>query len=294
MPRSSLAASIVALAVLVLGTSAARADRTRVLVLPLPAGSSVDADVARAFDARILVALEDTGAVTTLTPSEEPDCTTLACLAELATAARADSVLSMSVLRESEGLTLFATLVDAGSAAAARRTELTGLSAGDVAKTAPTKIAREITAGARSAATTGKGGVVGVMRPSGSTGRAAAVAIADQLAAMRTFTVVALGAKGDRANLTHKAEVSITDFSIVKRRHHVHRYLDGVLVGTLTITDLADGTVVFTNTVNVTVSRRARYSSTAEVTALLVESAVNDWISAFHGAGVEAHLKGGT
>jgi hypothetical protein len=293
MQRSPIATSLAAVLVIVLGGGLAHADRSRVLVLPLPAGSSIDADVARAFDARMLVALEDTGKVTTLTPSEEPACTTLACLAEIGTAARADAVLSMSVLRESGGLTLFATLIDADTAAASRRAELTGLAAADVAKTAPTELARQITGGARGTGATGAG-VVGVVRPAKGTGRAAALAVADQLAALRTFTVVALDAKADRASLTHRADIAITDFAITKRRHHVRSYLDGVLVGTLTITDLADGTVVFTRSVNVTVSRRARYSSTAEVTALLVESAVNDWIAAFHGAGVEASLKGGT
>ena len=57
MPRTLIGFAI-ALATIVL-VSTAHADKSRVLVLPLPASASVDADVARAFDARLLVALDD-------------------------------------------------------------------------------------------------------------------------------------------------------------------------------------------------------------------------------------------
>src|SRR5258706_10004050 len=116
MKRTLLAASI-----LIALVSIAHADRQRVLVLPLPASSAIDADVARAFDARLLVALEDTGRITTVTPEDEPDCTTLACLAQLADASRADAALSLSIVRETDGLTMFATLIDATTGAADRR-----------------------------------------------------------------------------------------------------------------------------------------------------------------------------
>jgi hypothetical protein len=288
MTRAPLAASIVIVSTLFAVT--AHAEKSRVLVLPLPASSAVDADVARAFDARLLVALEETGTLATVTPSDEPECTTLACLAELGTTTDTKFVLSVSVLRETDGLTLFATLIESRTAAASRRAELSGLGASDLARTAPADLARRI---AGAPASVG-GGVLGVVRPASGTPRAAANAVTSRLAALRTFTVLALDGKADRSSLTHRAELSVGELAIRKQRHHVRRYLDGVMVATLAITDLSDGRVVFTRTVKVTASRRARYSSTAEVTALLVEAAVADWMTAFHGADVETRLKGGS
>ena len=115
-------------------------------------------------------------------------------------------------------------------------------------------------------------------------------AVGARLAALRTFTVVPADRGG--AALTHRADVTISEHSIARRRHHVRHYLDGVLVGTLAIVDLADNRVVFSKTVRTTVSRRDRYSTTAEVSALLVEAAVQDWLTAFHAARIETLLKG--
>jgi hypothetical protein len=287
MTRALVASLAVALCSLV--AVEARAERTRVLVLPLPVSSAVDADVARAFDARVLVALDETERIATVTPATEPECTTLACLAELGVAENAAQVLSMSILRENGALTLFATLIDARTAAAARRAELPGLSAAALARTAPAEVARQLVGTAPGAPAN-----VAVALPASGPGRAAATAFVDRLAALRKFTVVPLDDKTDRANLTHRAEITIRDFSIVTRRHHVRRYLDGVLVGTVAITDLADGTAVFSKTIKVTVSRRFRYSSTAEVTALLVDDLVTDWMTAFRAADVATRLTGGT
>ncbi|HSK01802.1 MAG TPA: hypothetical protein VK932_11200, partial [Kofleriaceae bacterium] len=93
----------------------------RILVLPLPPSQALDPAVARAFDARLLVALDDTRRVVTVTPSEEPECTSASCLAAMGTGAGAAFVLSLAAVREAGGLTLFGTLVDAQTATAARR-----------------------------------------------------------------------------------------------------------------------------------------------------------------------------
>ena len=92
------------IAVIVIAALAAHAhadagkdQRPRILVLPLPASNAIDANVARTFDARLLVALDDSKRVVTVTASEEPDCTTMKCLAALGLAADATYVLSMSV-----------------------------------------------------------------------------------------------------------------------------------------------------------------------------------------------------
>lgn len=270
------------LLVLMLLVASAHAEKARVLVLPIAGGQAVDASAASAFDARLLVALEDTKRVTTVTLDEELECTTAKCLADAATAAQAQSVLSLSVVREAEGLTLFATLLDARTSQTSRRVELTPLSAAELSATAPVELAQRLFGAAPGPA------VVGIVERGQASG--AAAAISSRLAALRTFTVVAAGRSG--VTLTHRAEVNVTQFSIVRRRHHVHHYLDGVLAATLTIVDLGSNRVVFTKPVKVTVSRRDRTSSTAEVSALLADAAASDWMTAFLAAQTETQLKG--
>jgi hypothetical protein len=269
-------------------TGVAFADKPKVLVLPLPASSAVAADLARAFDARLLVALEATGRVATVTPTEDPECTTLPCLAALATTAGAVQVVSVSAVRERTGVTLFGVVIDARSAAAVRRAELANLGAAAIATTAPAEVARQLVGAP------GGPSVVGVVRPGRGAGRSAADSVASRLAALRTFTVVAVDAGSDLGTLTHRAELAITELAVSARRHHLRRYFDGVLVATLTIVDLADRRVIFTKTVKVTASERKRYSTAAEVTAILVEGAVDDWMAAFRVAAVEPRLRGGT
>jgi hypothetical protein len=270
------------LLVLMLFVASAHAEKPRVLVLPIAAGQAVDGNAASAFDARLLVALEDTRRVTTVTLDEEPECTTAKCLAEAATAAQAQSVLSLSLVREAEGLTLFATLLDARTTQTSRRVELTPLSASELAATAPVELAQRLFGAAPGPA------VVGIVERGPSSG--AAAAISSRLAALRTFTVFAAARSG--VTLTHRAEVNVTELAIVRRRHHLHHYLDGVLSATLTIVDLGSNRVVFTKPVKVTVSRRARASSTAEVSALLAEAAASDWMTAFLAAQTETLLEG--
>src|SRR5688572_7941417 len=145
--RRSIYGTLIAIAWTIAGAQAARADadpKPRILVLPLPPTNAVQADAARAFDARLLVALEETGRVVTLTPAEEPECTSMDCLAALGADAGATHVLSLSLLREQDGLTLFGTLIESSTATTARRAELTRLSAADLAKSAPADVARRI------------------------------------------------------------------------------------------------------------------------------------------------------
>lgn len=254
------------------------AAKTRVLVLPLPETDAVGADAAAAFDARLVVALDETGKVTALTPAEEPECVTTACLVSLGVEHDAEQVLSLSLLREDGGLTLFATLVDVGAANAARRTELTGLDAASLAKRAPAELARWA-GGARPTKI-----IVGVALPATGVPRDAALAFVDRLKA-RGIPTMALERREDRTSVTHRAEITVSALSIVKRRHRIHRYLDGVMTATVTITDVGTREVVFTKTANVTASKRARYSSTTEVAGLLVAAALDQWMDAFNVTG---------
>lgn len=276
VPRALLVVSLLALA------HTAHADKPRVLVVPLAAGQAVDADTARAFDARLLVAIEATRRVSTVTLDDELDCTTPTCLAEAGKTAGARSVLSLSIVRESGGLTLFAALLDTETARPSRRIELPRLAASELATSAPTQLAQGLFGAPSGPA------VVGIVARGRASG--AAAAISSRLAALGSFTVVS-ASRAD-VTLTHRAEVEVTDLSIRRRRHHVHHYLDGVLAGKLTIVELGTNRVVFAKSVSVTVSRRARYSSTAEVAALLVDAAASDWMTAFLAARTETLLQG--
>lgn len=260
----------------------------RILVLPLPPSSAVDASIARAFDARLLVALDDTRRVVTVTPTDEPECTSTSCLAELGTAAGAGLVLAMTVIREADGLTLFGTLVDARTATAARRIELARIAPGNLARGAPAELVPQIVAAGPAAAPARRGPpVLGMAPPASAPARAALLAIGERLSAYRTFKVLPLGG-ADRSTLTHRAELVISELAVVDRRRGLCTWHDGSLVGTLSIVDLATGRAVFTRTVRLGESQRALTSNPERVVDALLEAAVADWLGAFHASGIHA------
>jgi hypothetical protein len=263
-------------------------------VLPLPPSSAVDAAIARAFDARLLVALDDTRRVATVTPDAEPECTSTSCLAELGTAAGAGLVLAMTVVREADGLTLFGTLVDARTATAARRIELARIAPASLARVAPAELVPQIVAagpagpaGPAAASARRAPAVLGMAPPASAAARGALLAIGDRLSAYRTFKVLPLGG-ADRSTLTHRAELVISELAVVDRRRGLCTWHDGTLTGTLSIVDLATGRAVFTRTVRLAESQRALTSSPDRVADALLGAAVADWIASFHASGIHA------
>ena len=271
-----------------------RDSRPRILVLPLPPSHAVDPSIARAFDARLLVALDDTRRVVTITPSEEPECTSTACLAAMGAAADAAFVLSMTAVLEADGLTLFGTLVDARRAEAARRIELARIDPANLARVAPAELVPQIVStGATATPAARAPAVLGISRPATPFARAAALAIHDRLSAYRTFRVLPLDGV-DRSTPTHRAELVISELSVVDRRRHLCTWHDGTLVGTLSITDLSNGRVVFAKTVQRFDSQRALTSSRERVLDALLEAAVEEWAAAFHVSGIETRLRGGS
>lgn len=266
------------------------APRPRMLVLPLPHSHAVDPSIARAFDARLLVALDDTRRVVTVTPSEEPECTSTSCLASMGVAAGAALVVSMTAVHEPDGLTLFGTVVDTRTADAVRRIELTRIDPATLARAAPAELVPQIVAAGPAAAPAPRVSVLGVARPQSPFARAAVQAIQEGIAGYRTFKVVPLEST-DRSTLTHRAELVITDLAVVDRRRGLCTWHDGVLVGTFSITDLSNGRAVFTRTVRLAESLRALTSTREEVLDALLEAAVADWVTAFHASGAEARLR---
>jgi hypothetical protein len=293
MKRSLAIASILVAASLA-GPAAADApqpERPRILVLPLPPTHAVDPSIARAFDARLLVALDDTRRVVTVTPSDEPECTSTGCLAALGTAADAAFVLSMTVVRETDGLTLFGTLVESKTATAARRIELARIEPASLARTAPAEIVPQIVAAGVVAPPAARpAAVLGISQPATAEARTAALALHDRLSAYRTFKVLPLDGP-DRSTLTHRAELAISELSVVDRRRGLCTWRDGTLVGTFSIIDLANGRAVFTKTVRLSDSQRALLVKREQVVDALLDAAVADWMAAFHASGVEARLR---
>jgi len=267
------------------------AERPRILVLPLPHSRAIDPAIARAFDARLLVALDDTRRVVTVTPSDEPECTSTSCLAAMGAAADAAFVLSMTAVHEAGGLTLFGTLVDSKTAAAARRIELARIDPASLARVAPAELVPQVVAAGVVAAPGARApAVLGISRPGTAHARAAVLAIHDRLAAYRTFQVLPPGG-ADRSTLTHRAELVIDELAVVDRRRGLCTWRDGTLVGTFAITDLSTGRAVFTKTVRLAESLRALTSNREQVVDALLEAAVRDWMAAFHASRLEAHLR---
>jgi hypothetical protein len=212
-----------------------------------------------------------------MTPSEEPDCTTTSCLAALGAAAGAELVLSLSAVREDDGVTLFGTVIDTRTRTAVRRVELDRVTEVALAKQAPSALVPQIV-GAPAGPP-----VLGISTVGAVAARTAALAMIDQLAALHAFKVVPLDGR-DRSTLTHTAELTITDLTIDRRRHLLCTWFEGTLVGTFAITELATGRVVFSKTVTATAERRAHFSSRDEITDLLIDQAVGDWTAAFREA----------
>ena len=267
----------VALVVLCAANSV-QAEPQKVLVLPLAPTHAISVDVARAFDARLLVALDDTRRIQTVTHDEETECTTLPCLASLGGKLGASYVLSLAVVPEGSTLTLFGTLVDVKTQTAWRRVELPKVSASSLAK-APAELVPQILG-----TTTGPT-VLSWAKPTSVAGLTAATAISDQLVALRAFKVIPIDGV-DRAPPTHRAELVIDELTIAEPRRALCKWYDGRLVGTFSIIELATGRVTWTKQVTATASKRTHFAARTDVIDEMVESAVARWVGAFRTAGV--------
>lgn len=259
--------------------SVARADtRHKVLVLPLAPTHSISVDVARAFDARLLVALDDTKRIQTVTHDEDTECTTLPCLAALGSKLDASYVLSLAVVPEGQTLTLFGTLVDVKTGTSWRRIELPKINATTLAK-APSELVPQILGTAPGPA------VLAWSKPTSTAGLTAATAIHEQLVALRSFKVIPIDGV-DRAAPTHRAELVIDELGIAEPRRALCRWYDGRLVATFSIVELATGRVVWTKQVTATSSKRVHFASRRDVLDEMTSDAVAGWMSAFRASGV--------
>lgn len=263
---------------MVCAASVAHADPNKVLVLPLPPTHAVSADTARAFDARLLVALDDTKRVQTITHDEDTECTTLPCLASLGGKLGAAYVLSLTVVPEGQTLTLFGTLVDVKTGTSWRRVELPRVTARTLAKSPPELVPQIL--GTAPGPT-----VLSWSKPTSVTGLTAATAIHDQLVALRAFKVIPIDGV-DRATPTHRAELVIDELGITEPRRALCRWFDGKLVGTFSVVELATGNVVWSKQVTATASKRVHFATRTDVIDEMTSDAVAAWMSAFRASGV--------
>lgn len=279
LPRHSSGMRFLVVVVLMCLANVAGADaRHKVLVLPLAPTHSISVDVARAFDARLLVALDDTKQIQTVTHDEDTECTTLPCLAALGGKLDASYVLSLAVVPEGQTLTLFGTLVDVKTGTSWRRIELPKVTASRLAQSPPELVPQIL--GTAPGPT-----VLAWSKPTSTAGLTAATAIHDQLVALRSFKVIPIDGV-DRAPPTHRAELVIDELGIAEPRRALCRWYDGRLVGTFSIVELASGRVVWSKQVTATSSKRVHFSSRSDVIDEMTSDAVAGWMSAFRASGV--------
>ncbi len=127
--------------------------------------------------------------------------------------------------------------------------------------------------------------IVSWAKPTSQAGLTAAVAIHDQLVALRSFKIIPIDGV-DRAPPTHRAEIVIDELAIAEPRRALCKWYDGRLVGTFSIVDLSNGRVVWSKQVTSTISKRVHFSSRSDVIDEMVDEAIAGWMTAFRSAGV--------
>ena len=87
--------------------------------------------------------------------------------------------------------------------------------------------------------------------------------------------------EGPGTNPSHRAEVKIEQMTVRNVPHHLERRQVGTLAASLSITDLASGTVVFAARAQASVSEKAHRANDAEVMAGLITEVVTQWMDSF-------------
>jgi len=285
---------VLGLVVLVLGAARpARAEGPRVFVLPVRSNAWLDHDD-RLLEARVAMALtrdrrirplgerDLTAAARQRLPPDLGECTVPACLRLLGQTTGALRVLALELYDEGDAPVLLATLFDTRTGEPVERRELPRAPA-----RAPSRVwADEV---ARWVATTSAG-----VRPpppapipprptavlmrltldpeqlARPEGQALLAQLRDRLARRRRPPL----APGDDGRVTHRAVVSVENFGVSERPHHLHRYRSGTLAAHLTITETRTGTVVFSKRASAQLTARARHTTDQQALDVLVSEVV--------------------
>jgi hypothetical protein len=291
----------------------AQAQPPKVFVLPVHSNSWLDHDD-RLLEARVALALtrghrvRPVGARDLPAPARRQlpldlgECTQPACLRVLGQATTAARVLALELFDEGDRPVLLATLFDARTGEAVERRELPR---GD-ARTPSRAWAEEL---ARWVSTTSAGVRPPPQPPPPPRPTAVLVSLAldpDQLARPEGQALLAqlrdrltqrgrprLAPPGPEGPVTHRAVVSVENFGISERPHHVHRYRSGALAASLTVTEVRTGAVVFSKRATAELTARARHTTDQQTLGALVDDVVYRWMSELDATAIDQVLPRG-
>jgi hypothetical protein len=305
VPRS-LAVGLIALGVL---ARPAHAQPPKVFVLPVHSNSWLDHDD-RLLEARVSMALTrdrrirpvgsrdlSAGARRQL-PLELDECSQPACLRVLGQATGAARVLALELFDEGDRPVLLATLFDARTGEAVERRELPRAETRAPSRVWADELARWVSttsAGVRSPpqppAPRPTAVLVGLALDPDQLARAEGQALAAQLRDQLTRRGrPRLAPPGGEAALSHRAVITVENFGISERPHHVHRYRAGALAANLTITEVRTGAVIFSKRATAELTARARHTTDQQTLGALVDDVVYRWLNELDAAGIDQLL----
>jgi hypothetical protein len=295
--RSIPLASVLVMAATLTRAPQARAEAPKIFVLPVRSDGWLDQDD-RLLEARLALALtaahrvrpigaRDLPAGTRpLLPQDLAECTTPTCLRLLGQATGAGRVLALELFAEAATPVLIATLYEPRSGEAMDRRELPRAAAHAPSKVWAEEVARWV---ARSPVTVRPLPTlsprpalplvtlaVAPEQTSQAEAQALLAHLRDQLI-RRAHPRLALPDAAP-SDVTHRALITVEQFAISERPHHVHRYRAGTLAATLTVSDSRTGVVVFTRRASAELTTRAHSSSDQQLMDVLVLEVVSRWL----------------
>ena len=304
----SFAGAILAALLFVAPVAAQNAGpRGGLFVLPIARAWPVSESAGQLFEERIGIALSEAKRVRALSARDIPEtqqralpadlttCLTPACLKRLGGATGAERVLGIKIADDGGRATLFATVFDVRSGAIVQRREwpgraaepeLTPRLAAEVARWAsgepPAVPAPPVAAPVARAPVVEPGLLVFGLapgEPASPQAQALLNELGTRLAGRPGFSLAF--SEGPGTNPSHRAAVKIEQMSVRNVPHHLERRQVGTLAATLSITDLASGTVLFAARAQTSVSEKGHRTNDAEVMAGLVTEIVTQWMDSF-------------
>jgi hypothetical protein len=293
----------------VAATGFAAGERGGVFLLPVEGTWPVGESAAAVFEERLAIALAESKHMRTVTQRDLPGsrrtglpeklstCTAPDCVKKLAALMSVDRVLSIRVADDQGRTILFSALYEGRTGAVASRKEW---------RTNGREAVPPSLAGAIASWTVGEAPAptpppakVEVVKP-GVLVVGLAAKQADSIEArtlrgqvtsrLRQYGDFSVQESGAGPDLSHRATIAVEHMDVTTRPHHVHRYREGSLIATLTITEIATGVVTFSSTGRAEVREKTEHASDTEVVGTLVSRVVDQWMSAFDAQGIRYKL----
>lgn len=284
-------------------------DKGGVFLLPVDGSWPVTESAAAVFEERLAIALAEGKHQRTVTsrdlPTSEPtglpenlrSCTAPDCVKKLAELMAVDRVLSIRLADDQGQMILFSALYEGRRGAIASRKEwkMSGREAipPSMAGTIASWVVGEappVPAPAPVKMVT-KPGLLSVSLASkqadSQDARSLRGQVTSRLQQYGDFTVQSADGSPETS---HKATIAVEQVAVSLRTHHVRHYREATLVATLTITELATGTVTFSSTGRAEESAEAEHTTDTQVLGTLVSRVVDQWMSNFDAQGVRYKL----